>query len=204
MAMWRREELEPAAGPQPLRPGRSAASAVPSVEAAGREPVVRKADRNSAASAKTSERTVVAGIGRSIVIKGELSGNEDLAVEGRVEGAINLHQTLLTVGEHGKVKANVVAKAVVVVGLVQGNIQAAEKVDIREKGSVDGDIHAPRVAIAEGAHFRGSIDMRKAQSVKPAAPPATGGAAKVLEEPSAKAASKPKSVAAAAAPALKS
>ena len=119
-----------------------------------------------------SERTVVSGIGRSIVIKGELSGNEDLAIEGRVEGKVNLNQTLLTVGEHGNVKAQIAAKAVVVIGRVQGNITAVEKVEIRDKGSVDGDVCAPRVAISEGAHFRGSIDMRQPDSAQPA--PAAG------------------------------
>ena len=155
-----------------------------------------------------AERTVVAGIGKSIVIKGELSGDEDLAVEGRVEGKISLNQTVLTVGEQGKVKAQIVAKAVVVIGQVQGNITAVDKVDIRDKGSVEGDISAPRVAIAEGAHFRGSIDMRQAQPAKPAAAPASAGAAKATNEPKAglpgaKPAPKPESVPAAAA-ALKS
>lgn len=138
-----------------------------------------------------SERTVVAGIGKSIVIKGELSGNEDLAIEGRVEGKINLNQTLLTVGEQGKVKAQIVAKTVVVIGQVQGNITAVDKVDIRDKGAVDGDICAPRVAIAEGAHFRGSIDMRPVQSAKPAAATPAGVAAKAPGVPAAKAAPKP-------------
>ena len=111
----------------------------------------------------------IAGIGKSIVVKGELSGNEDLRVEGRVEGKIDLNQNLLTVGESGKVKAQVFAKTVVIVGEVLGNITAVEKVSIQEKGVVDGDISSPRVAIAEGAHFRGSIDMRRSESAKPAA-----------------------------------
>jgi cytoskeletal protein CcmA (bactofilin family) len=101
-------------------------------------------------------------IGKSVVIKGELSGSEDLTIEGHVEGKIDLKGNVLTIGPNGKIKAEVFAKAVVVLGEVTGNVTASEKVDIRDNGSVDGDIASPRVAIAEGAHFRGSVDMQRA------------------------------------------
>jgi cytoskeletal protein CcmA (bactofilin family) len=101
-------------------------------------------------------------IGKSVIIKGDLSGSEDLTIEGQVEGKIELRQNILTIGPNGKIKAAVFAKAVVVQGEVQGNITATERVDIRDAGSVDGDLSAPRIAIADGAHFRGSIDMQKA------------------------------------------
>jgi cytoskeletal protein CcmA (bactofilin family) len=115
------------------------------------------------------ERTTV-NIGKSVVIKGELSGSEDLTIEGQVDGKIELRQNVLTIGPNGKIKAQVFAKSVVILGEVTGNVTASEKVDIRDNGSVDGDIAAPRVAIAEGAHFRGSIDMQRAGgSAKPAA-----------------------------------
>jgi cytoskeletal protein CcmA (bactofilin family) len=112
-------------------------------------------------------------IGRSVVIKGELDGSEDLTIEGHVEGKIELRDHTLTVGPNGRIKAQVFAKAVVVLGELVGNINASEKVDIRDNGSVDGDVVAPRVAIAEGAHFRGSIDMQRKGAVpgKPAGPP---------------------------------
>ena len=100
-------------------------------------------------------------IGKSVVIKGELNGSEDLTIEGQVEGKIELRQNVLTIGPNGKIKAQVFAKAVIILGEVTGNVTASEKVDIRDNGSVDGDIASPRVAIAEGAHFRGSIDMQK-------------------------------------------
>ncbi|HEX5473033.1 MAG TPA: polymer-forming cytoskeletal protein [Vicinamibacterales bacterium] len=100
-------------------------------------------------------------IGKSVVIKGELSGSEDLTIEGHVEGKIELRQNVLTIGPNGRIKAQVFAKSVVVLGEVTGNVTATEKVDIRDNGAVDGDIAAPRVAIAEGAHFRGSIDMQR-------------------------------------------
>ena len=101
-------------------------------------------------------------IGKSVVIKGELTGSEDLTIEGHVEGKIELRQNVLTIGPNGKIKAQVFAKSVVILGEVTGNVTASEKVDLRDNGSVDGDIAAPRVAIAEGAHFRGSIDMQRA------------------------------------------
>lgn len=101
-------------------------------------------------------------IGKSVVIKGELTGSEDLTIEGHVEGKIELRQNVLTIGPNGKIKAQVFAKAVIILGEVTGNVTASEKVDLRDNGSVDGDIAAPRVAIAEGAHFRGSIDMQRA------------------------------------------
>ena len=100
-------------------------------------------------------------IGKSIVIKGEVSGSEDLTIEGQVEGKIELRDHILSVGASGRVQAHIVAKAIVVDGQVTGNLTAAEKVEIRENGAVDGDIVAPRVAIADGAKFRGSIDMRR-------------------------------------------
>jgi len=98
-----------------------------------------------------------------VVIKGELSGSEDLTIEGQVEGKIELRQNVLTIGPNGKIKAQVFAKSVIVLGEVVGNVTASEKVDIRDNGSVDGDLVSPRVAIAEGAHFRGSIDMQRGQ-----------------------------------------
>src|SRR5215217_6302223 len=101
-------------------------------------------------------------IGKSVVIKGELTGSEDLTIEGHVEGKIELRQNVLTIGPNGKIKAQVFAKSVIILGEVTGNVTASEKVDIRDNGSVDGDIASPRVAIAEGAHFRGSIDMQRA------------------------------------------
>jgi cytoskeletal protein CcmA (bactofilin family) len=103
----------------------------------------------------------IVNIGKSVVIKGELNGSEDLTIEGHVEGTIQLRDHVLTIGPNGRIKAQVFAKAIIVLGEVTGNITTSDKVDIRENGSVDGDIVSPRVAIAEGAHFRGSVDMQR-------------------------------------------
>jgi cytoskeletal protein CcmA (bactofilin family) len=119
-------------------------------------------------------------IGKSVVIKGELNGSEDLTIEGNVEGTIHLRDHVLTIGPNGRIKAQVFAKSVIVLGEVTGNVTATDKVDIRDNGSVDGDIISPRVAIAEGAHFRGSVDMQRKgaqQQPQPQVQPATKPAA---------------------------
>ena len=102
-------------------------------------------------------------IGKSIVVRGELHGGEDLTIEGQVEGEITLAQHVLTVGTHGRIRAHVFAKSVVVRGEVVGDIEATERVSISAEATVDGDIRAPRVAIAEGARFHGGIDMHQGQ-----------------------------------------
>ena len=112
-----------------------------------------------AAAAREGQATVP--IGKSVVLKGELSGSEDLAVEGTVEGTIELRDNVLTIGPNGRIKAQVFAKTVIVWGTVNGTITASERIEIRDQGSVDGNITSPRVAIADGAYFRGNVDMQK-------------------------------------------
>lgn len=171
--MWKRDDnVRPAGGREaaPTTPtGTPAAPVAHGPETEGRRQMVDTRD--------------VVNIGKSVVIKGELNGSEDLTVEGNVEGKIELRDHILTIGPHGRIKAEVFAKSVIVLGEVTGDILASEKVDIRDNGSVDGNIIAPRVAIAEGAHFRGSVDMqrkaegaKKAPEAKPAAPPAQAAA----------------------------
>ena len=155
--MWKRDEsVKPAPPPAPP----PAAPVAPAVSM-------------PAASSERRTQTLQGenvNIGKSVVIKGELSGSEDLTIEGNVEGRIELKENILTIGPNGKIRAEVFAKSVIVLGEVTGNVTASEKVDIRDNGSVDGDITSPRVAIAEGAHFRGSVDMQRA-GAKPAAKP---------------------------------
>jgi len=145
--MWKRDEgVRPTGGPQAAsQPGAAAGLPGPRPETA----------RNL-----EMEKDIV-NIGKSVVIKGELNGSEDLTIEGQVEGTIQLRDHVLTIGPNGRIKAQVFAKAVIVLGEVTGNVTASDKVDIRDNGSVDGDIVSPRVAIAEGAHFRGSVDMQR-------------------------------------------
>jgi cytoskeletal protein CcmA (bactofilin family) len=134
----------------------------------------------------------IVNIGKSVVIKGELNGSEDLTIEGHVEGTIQLRDHVLTIGPNGRIKAQVFAKAVIVLGEVTGNVTASDKVDIRDNGSVDGDIISPRVAIAEGAHFRGSVDMQRKGAAQPqpakAAAQPQGSSATPAQAPAAQAA----------------
>jgi cytoskeletal protein CcmA (bactofilin family) len=102
-----------------------------------------------------------ATIGKSLIIKGELSGSESLYIDGKVEGAINLSGNRVTVGRNGQVAANISAREVVVLGKVRGNIQASDRVDIRSEGSLTGDVIAQRISIEDGAYFKGGIDIRK-------------------------------------------
>ena len=148
--MWKRDESvrpPPAPGDREAKPS----------------PGPAPARRPGGEAARSIARDVV-NIGKSVVIKGELNGSEDLTIEGQVDGKIELRQHVLTMGPNGKINAEVFAKSVIVLGEVSGNITSTDKVNIRENGSVDGDITSPRVAIAEGAHFRGSIDMQRSQA----------------------------------------
>jgi cytoskeletal protein CcmA (bactofilin family) len=106
-------------------------------------------------------------IGQSIQIKGELTGNEDMTIDGVVEGNIELKANHLTIGPNGNIKADINAKTVTVTGKVDGNVTAEEKVEIRETGKLNGNITAPRVVLADGAFFKGSVEMeRKSSPVK--------------------------------------
>jgi cytoskeletal protein CcmA (bactofilin family) len=101
----------------------------------------------------------VASIGASLHVKGELSGNEDLTIEGTVEGTISLNGYNVTIGPSGRVVAEIQAKSVIIGGQVKGNVIASEKVEVAATGTMVGDVRAPRVALVDGARFKGSIDM---------------------------------------------
>jgi cytoskeletal protein CcmA (bactofilin family) len=166
--MWKRDEsVKPTGQPAaaPVTPSYAAGVSAPQSEA------------------RRQNESDVVNIGKSVVIKGELNGSEDLTIEGHVEGKIELKDHVLTIGPNGKIKAQVFAKAVIVLGEVHGNVTASEKVDIRDNGSVDGDIVSPRVAIAEGAHFRGSVDMQRKPGAAASQPPTVTQSTKTAPSP---------------------
>ncbi len=101
----------------------------------------------------------MANIGKSITISGDLTGEEDLVIEGKVEGKVTLPNSQLTIGANGSIKAEVQAKSVVVIGRVSGNVRGTERVEIQATGIVEGDVIAPRLIVAEGAVVNGSIQM---------------------------------------------
>jgi cytoskeletal protein CcmA (bactofilin family) len=169
---------------QPTTPGRSGeperpATPAPVTSSAVSEPVPAAARPVATSSADQ------ATIGKSLVIKGEVTGSESLYIDGRVEGSINLSGNRVTVGRNGVVSANINAREIVVLGKVRGNLTASDRVDIRSDGSLTGDVVAARISIEDGAFFKGGIDIRKAgqkangEEVKPAATAEASAAARV-------------------------
>ncbi|HZP21933.1 MAG TPA: polymer-forming cytoskeletal protein [Terriglobales bacterium] len=150
--MWKRKEEDSPASPEFNMTG-SAVTPVPPpprpIEPVRNEPL----------------RSVeVATIGKSVVVKGELSGSEDLIIDGEVEGSITLRGQTLTVGPNGRVRANIEARNVVLHGRVDGDITASERVDLRKSASLAGNISTARIAIEDGAFFKGGIDIQKTDS----------------------------------------
>jgi cytoskeletal protein CcmA (bactofilin family) len=162
--MWKPNQTGPAP-PTTAEPTRPAATPTPATFEAAAAP------RPAAASAAipTGEQ---ATIGKSLIVKGEVSGSESLYIDGKVEGAINLPGNRVTVGRNGQVAANITAREVVVLGKVRGNVHASDRVDIRSEGSLTGDVAAARISIEDGAYFKGGIDIRKPGDGKNGSPAA--------------------------------
>lgn len=165
--MWgRKDEPTPTPAPAPRSP-----------EPAPVRPVARPATP-SPSSPGISVSRGQATIGKSLKIKGTITGAEDLYVDGQVEGTIRLEHNSLTVGPNGDVNADVFAKDIIIEGKVTGNVSAGDRIDIRKTGSLSGDLSAARIAIEDGAVFRGSVDIVKPEpapapkTVAPAAPAA--------------------------------
>lgn len=110
-------------------------------------------------------------IGKSVMIKGQIFSREDLTIDGEIDGSVELHEHRLTVGPNGKLQAGVKAREVVVLGTIHGNVEASDKIDIRKDAKLVGDIKTTRIVIEDGAYFKGSIDIVRAE-VKPAPQPA--------------------------------
>lgn len=174
MSLW--------SGKNPDRGGSAPADA-PTGAGSERPPVPAPLDRATRERreppkpAKAAGETAMTHIGKSISLQGELTGSEDVVVEGKVEGKVSLPNNLLTIGAGGSVRAEVNAKAVVVVGKVSGNVTGTERIEIQASGIVDGDVSAPKLVVAEGAVLNGSIAMTAkegagAGSARPSAPPA--------------------------------
>ena len=148
--MWKPTTQTPTT---PIRPGEPERPAMPNPMTSTPEPATARPVTATAADQAT--------IGKSLVIKGEVSGSESLYIDGRVEGSINLAGNRVTVGRNGEVSANINAREIVVLGKVRGNLTASDRVDIRSDGSLTGDVVAARISIEDGAFFKGGIDIRK-------------------------------------------
>jgi cytoskeletal protein CcmA (bactofilin family) len=149
---------------QPATLGRPADPERPSTTTGTTAPMITPSEAPSIPRpiATTTTTSDQATIGKSLVIKGEVTGSESLYIDGRVEGSINLSGNRVTIGRNGVVAANISAREIVVLGKVRGNLTASDRVDIRSDGSLTGDVVAARISIEDGAFFKGGIDIRKA------------------------------------------
>jgi cytoskeletal protein CcmA (bactofilin family) len=149
---------------QPQIPGRPAEPERPTMSTPS-APAITMANEPAAAAPRPAGTTTTtadqATIGKSLVIKGEVTGSESLYIDGRVEGSISLAGNRVTIGRNGVVAANINAREIVVLGKVRGNLTASDRVDIRSDGSLTGDVVAARISIEDGAYFKGGIDIRK-------------------------------------------
>ncbi len=172
---------------QPATPGRPAEPERPSTTAATPAPSMNLGTNEPAAVPRPAVTTTSdqATIGKSLVIKGEVTGSESLYIDGRVEGSINLSGNRVTIGRNGVVAANISAREIVVLGKVRGNLTASDRVDIRSDGSLTGDVVAARISIEDGAFFKGGIDIRKAGSAgaKPEEVTGTKNVSSAMPEP---------------------
>lgn len=124
------------------------------------EPAPARNEAPRTAAAPTLQpKAAHANIGQSLFIKGDVTGSEDLIVEGRIEGRIDLKDHNLTIGQNGRVHAEIHAKSIIIVGEVTGNVVGDEKVELTDTARLVGDIRAPRVSVSDGAQFKGSVDM---------------------------------------------
>ncbi len=146
--------------PNPSSPGREPARPTPPAPPAYEPP------RSAAPAQPVMSSADQASIGKSLVIKGEVTGSESLFIDGKVEGSITLSGNRVTVGRNGNVSANITAREIVVLGKVRGNANASDRVDIRSEGSLIGDVAAQRISIEDGAYFKGGIDIRKSAPEK--------------------------------------
>ena len=132
---------------------------------------------NQAAPMKTMTSPIEqATIGRTVVIKGEVTGNESLYIDGRIEGSITFKDHRVTVGRNGVVQANISAREVVIMGKVTGNVECSDRVDIRSEGTLTGDVVSARISVEDGAMLRGSVQLNPSEQ-KHESPKAMGAAA---------------------------
>lgn len=124
----------------------------------------------AAGSGQSETPRGVAAIGKSVIIKGQIFSREDLYLDGEMEGTVEVPEHRLTIGPHGKLQAGIKAREVVVLGSVNGNVEAGERIDIRKDARLVGDIRCGRIMIEDGAYFKGSIDIVKTAEAPKAAP----------------------------------
>jgi cytoskeletal protein CcmA (bactofilin family) len=163
LRMWsKRKEDE-----LPLRPERPAATpAGPGVEPQRRETSTMSTSTRTFEPETGAVRSGSAALGKNVTVKGQIVAREDLTIDGEVEGTVECHDHRLTIGPNARVQSNLKAREIVIHGSIQGNVEAADKIDIKKEAKLVGDIKTSRIVIEDGAYFKGSIDISKTAPVK--------------------------------------
>jgi cytoskeletal protein CcmA (bactofilin family) len=159
--MWNRNRKEEDFTPKPVgaappAPSELAKEGIPMSTLPSRSPELHHEGGRSAV------------LGKSVILKGQIISREDLTIDGEVEGTVELKEHRLTIGPNGKVKANVKARELVVIGTIQGDVEITDKIDIRREAKLVGDIKTARVVIEDGAYFKGNIDIVRQEAGRPA------------------------------------
>lgn len=171
--MWKPkpEDNHPMSTSQPSAPSAVASTATPNLSASPKE---------SPKPSTAPDRADVGHIGKSVIIHGELTGNEDLYLDGEIEGTIDLRDHKLVIGPNGKIKAAISARDVALHGHVEGNVSASDRVELKKGCTLVGDVSTQRIVIEDGAYFKGSIDIKdgresRSELRKPVAAAASAG-----------------------------
>jgi cytoskeletal protein CcmA (bactofilin family) len=162
--MWNRNRKEEEYTPKPL-------SAPPTPSELAKEGIPMNTLPSRSGDTLETGRGTAATIGKSVIVKGQIVGREDLTIDGEVEGTVELQEHRLTIGPNGKVTATVKAREVVVLGTVHGNVETRDKIQIRRNAKLVGDIRTARIEIEDGAYFKGNIDIVHVETPKPAPAP---------------------------------
>jgi len=169
--MWsKRTQDEPLQSPQ--KPAPSSTPSGPAVEPQRREfNATMSSPSRSFESESGPVRSGSAALGKNVTVKGQIFAREDLTIDGEVEGTVECHDHRLTIGPNARVQAGLKAREIIIQGSIQGNVEAADKIDIKKEAKLVGDIKTSRIVIEDGAYFKGSIDISKATAKAPQAPP---------------------------------
>ena len=164
--MWNRRKEEELPAPKPV-------AAQPPAQPARPQPLKEGIPMSTAPSRPTESfdapRTGNAVLGKSVIVKGQILSREDLTVDGEVEGTIEMQEHRLTIGPNGKVRASVKAREVIVLGMLHGNVETGDRIDIRKEAKLVGDLKTARIVIEDGAYFKGNVDIIRAEVPRPAA-----------------------------------
>ena len=169
--MWSKRREDEVPPQQPQRPASVPAGPTLTVETQRREPQTMSSPSRTFEPESTSVRGGSAALGKNVTVKGQIFAREDLTIDGEVEGTVECQEHRLTIGPNARVQAGLKAREIIIHGSIQGNVDATDKIDIKKEAKLVGDIKTSRIVIEDGAYFKGSIDISKAVSTKPAPAP---------------------------------